>query len=116
MLTHQCPAAVQFRDMALQRRVTSAGQKRDMAKYLISPGPDFVVVDEGHLIKNHKGTIFEALQNIRSKRRLVLTGSPLQNNRRSQQLLPMLPDCHEFYSSSLLFRQSPQFKYSKWYR
>ncbi|RPA84997.1 hypothetical protein BJ508DRAFT_205695 [Ascobolus immersus RN42] len=40
----------------------------------------YVVLDEGHKIKNEKSLISRALQGIRSEFRLILTGTPLQNN------------------------------------
>ena len=43
-------------------------------------GPDVVVCDEGHLLKNSKSGIRNAVVQIASKRRVVLTGTPLQNN------------------------------------
>ncbi|BGP01284.1 hypothetical protein NBRC10513v2_002236 [Rhodotorula toruloides] len=39
-----------------------------------------VVLDEGHRIKNHASNAAEALQNIPSRMRLILSGTPLQNN------------------------------------
>lgn len=52
----------------------------DMKAALCNPGPDMVVCDEGHRIKNSHAGISQALKNIRTRRRVVLTGYPLQNN------------------------------------
>lgn len=47
---------------------------------LSEPGPDLVIVDEGHLLKNSKSNINKAVNLIATLRRIVLTGTPLQNN------------------------------------
>lgn len=40
----------------------------------------YTVLDEGHKIKNDKSLVSSALQGIQSEYRLILTGTPLQNN------------------------------------
>ncbi|XP_030375957.1 transcriptional regulator ATRX homolog [Scaptodrosophila lebanonensis] len=55
-------------------------QREQLQQALVDPGPDLVVCDEGHLLKNEKTSISKAVTRMRTKRRVVLTGTPLQNN------------------------------------
>ncbi|OON20245.1 protein, SNF2 family [Opisthorchis viverrini] len=52
----------------------------DFHAALIDPGPQLVICDEGHRIKNSEASISKALKAIKTRRRVVLTGYPLQNN------------------------------------
>lgn len=52
----------------------------EINKYLLEPGADIVICDEAHTIKEKKSKITEILSKIATKRRVALTGSPLQNN------------------------------------
>ncbi|KAL1116116.1 hypothetical protein AAG570_005611 [Ranatra chinensis] len=40
----------------------------------------YMIVDEGHVIKNYKTILFRTLSSFPSMNRLLLTGTPLQNN------------------------------------
>ncbi|XP_045036822.1 transcriptional regulator ATRX homolog [Daphnia magna] len=47
---------------------------------LVDPGPDVLICDEGHLLKNEDAEIYKAMNQICTRRRIMLTGTPLQNS------------------------------------
>lgn len=82
-----------FRRLGTGAMKASKNFKEKLKTYLLDPGPDLVVCDEGHLLKNSKTAISKAVNQLKTKRRIVLTGTPLQNN---------LKECECFESFSHL--------------
>lgn len=52
----------------------------NIRKCLLSPGADLVVCDEGHMLKSEKTNLSKSVYQVETRRRVVLTGTPLQNN------------------------------------
>ncbi|KAI0598541.1 SNF2 family domain-containing protein [Biscogniauxia sp. FL1348] len=60
--------------------VTSYEVCRNDTELLEKQNWNYVVLDEGHLIKNPKAKITLAVKKLASNHRLILTGTPIQNN------------------------------------
>lgn len=68
-----------FRILVLKRREVEAINDK-IHEFLLDPGADLVICDEGHVIKNPKSAISQAVSKIRTVKRIILTGTPIQNN------------------------------------
>ncbi|KAJ1295322.1 hypothetical protein BS78_01G215300 [Paspalum vaginatum] len=68
-----------FRNLSLGKYVKDKIAANEIT-YALQCGPDILVCDEAHMIKNRKADITQALKQVRTQRRIALTGSPLQNN------------------------------------
>lgn len=69
-----------FRSLAAPKGRQKASIKKTVQETLLDPGPDVVVCDEGHILKNEKTAISVVMNKLATRRRIVLTGTPLQNN------------------------------------
>uniref|UniRef100_A0A914R3F8 Uncharacterized protein n=1 Tax=Panagrolaimus davidi TaxID=227884 RepID=A0A914R3F8_9BILA len=47
--------------------------------YLQNPGPDIVIFDEGHRLKNDKTRSYIKKMGMKTRRRILLTGTPMEN-------------------------------------
>ncbi|XP_060941507.1 transcriptional regulator ATRX-like isoform X2 [Limanda limanda] len=69
-----------YRILSSAKNMNNEEAKTQLKKILVDPGPDFVICDEGHILRNESSGISKALNGIRTRRRVVLTGTPMQNN------------------------------------
>lgn len=69
-----------FRNLSSETGRLKKKEKETIQRCLVDPGADLVVCDEGHLLKNSKTSLSKAVNRIKTLRRIVLTGTPLQNN------------------------------------
>lgn len=70
-----------YRTLANEKHKKYKGKMKEIfQKTLVNPGPDIVICDEGHILKNEKTALSIAVNKLKTSRRIVLTGTPLQNN------------------------------------
>ncbi|EMD00379.1 hypothetical protein BAUCODRAFT_144057 [Baudoinia panamericana UAMH 10762] len=60
--------------------ITSYDIARNDVEFLVAQNWNYCVLDEGHLIKNPKAKITMAVKRLASNHRLILSGTPIQNN------------------------------------
>ncbi len=68
-----------FRNLSISKRAKKK-MKEEFKKYLLDPGADLVVCDEGHVMRNSKSSLSLVINQVKTRLRIVLTGTPLQNN------------------------------------
>ncbi|XP_040005999.1 transcriptional regulator ATRX-like isoform X2 [Xiphias gladius] len=69
-----------YRILSQAQKINNEEWKSELKSILVDPGPDFVVCDEGHILRNDASSISKAMNAIKTRRRVMLTGTPLQNN------------------------------------
>uniref|UniRef100_A0A096LTB9 DNA helicase n=1 Tax=Poecilia formosa TaxID=48698 RepID=A0A096LTB9_POEFO len=69
-----------YRNLSQNSKAASEEWNKELKSALVDPGPDFVICDEGHILRNESSCISKAMNGIKTQRRVVLTGTPLQNN------------------------------------
>lgn len=62
------------------KKIKNAPYTDEFRNYLLNPGCDLIICDEGHVLKNNKTHLNKWISQIKTRKRIVLTGSPLQNN------------------------------------
>ncbi|XP_078427682.1 P-loop containing nucleoside triphosphate hydrolases superfamily protein [Wolffia australiana] len=68
-----------FRNLCLGKHVKDKSTALQIS-HLLTYEPDILICDEAHMIKNRRADITLALKQVKTQRRIALTGSPLQNN------------------------------------
>ena len=68
-----------FRNFCVGKKIKGK-KKNKVFEMLVNPGAQIVVCDEGHVMRNSKSGLSKCLNLIHTRRRIVLTGTPLQNN------------------------------------
>ncbi|GMM57508.1 DNA-binding ATPase [Maudiozyma humilis] len=60
--------------------VTSYDVARNDLEWLLKYDYNYCVLDEGHIIKNSQSKLAKAVKQLQANHRLILTGTPIQNN------------------------------------
>ncbi|KAJ9549802.1 hypothetical protein OSB04_022345 [Centaurea solstitialis] len=63
-----------------KRKKTANNPENDEIKRILLQEPTLLVLDEGHTPRNDQSLVWKALQNVKTKRSIILSGTPFQNN------------------------------------
>ncbi|KAG2652735.1 SNF2 domain-containing protein CLASSY 4-like [Panicum virgatum] len=63
-----------------RKLVNGEGMDGDKVTKLLLEKPDLLVLDEGHTPRNKKSLIWKVLSEVRTEKRIILSGTPFQNN------------------------------------
>ncbi|KAI3991428.1 hypothetical protein MKX01_006727 [Papaver californicum] len=55
-------------------------KKREEIRKVLLEKPTLIILDEGHTPRNKSSNIFKCLKNVKTERRVILSGTPFQNN------------------------------------
>ncbi|KAL2455094.1 Protein CHROMATIN REMODELING 20 [Abeliophyllum distichum] len=69
-----------YRDFPIPFSLWLAELCKENLLCVLQDGPDILICDEAHMIKNTRADTTHALKQVKCQRRIALTGSPLQNN------------------------------------
>jgi SNF2 family DNA or RNA helicase len=64
---------------------------------------DLIIFDEGHRLKNKKSKLFKKIQQSKCRKRILLTGTPIQNNLEELYTCITLVN-PSFFESELVFK------------
>jgi transcriptional regulator ATRX len=69
-----------FRTLSDEQKERTSEDNWLIKHSLIDPGPQLIICDEGHILKNQHTLVFKTLNKVKNKRRIVLSDTPIQNN------------------------------------
>ncbi|XP_068755461.1 SWI/SNF-related matrix-associated actin-dependent regulator of chromatin subfamily A containing DEAD/H box 1-like [Montipora capricornis] len=79
LMRHELEDNIDVPDIVITTYAVATGNADDR-RFLRKLKCNYMVLDEGHMLKNMQSQRYQGLMKLTSRRRLLLTGTPLQNN------------------------------------